>query len=492
MNIAFVNPPFLDKYSRGSRSPAVTKSGTVYYPIWLAMAAGYAEKMGHNIALIDAPPKHLSKEETIEEIKNFVPKIIVIETSTGSISNDAKFTESLKKTIPSSFIVLVGNHVTAVHEESLRDYKCVDAIARREYEETIVHLAKVLNDGDNLEEVDSLTWRDKKGNINVNKLRKETENLDDFPFTSKIFKRFCNPRQYFFAAGRYPQIMVYTGRGCPYRCTYCVYPQNFYGHRYRHRSAKNIAEEFKYIEKSFPEVVEVTIEDDTFTLHKERVIELCKLLKEQNNRLTWTCNARADLDYDTMRWMKKAGCRLVTVGFESGSNEILKLMKKGIRVDQYKIVENARKTGILIHGCFMFGNRGETLATMRETLDLALKLNPDTAQFYPLMVYPGTEAYNWAKEEGLLKAESWDEWLTKDGMHNTVIRTHDLTSQEIVEFCDYARRKYYWRTKYFWIKIRSLLFHPGEWRRTIKAFGSFYKHLFDKESKRRFKKYEYA
>jgi len=141
MNIAFINPPFLPKYSRGSRSPAVTKSGTVYYPIWLALAAGYAEQKGHEIILIDAPAEVITLEETIERLKSFKPDLAVVETSTGSITHDIDFTAQLKISFPSIINCLVGNHVTALHNEVLTQYPITDCVARNEYEETIVELA---------------------------------------------------------------------------------------------------------------------------------------------------------------------------------------------------------------------------------------------------------------------------------------------------------------------------------------------------------------
>ncbi len=484
MNIAFINPPFFPKYSRGSRSPAVTKSGTVYYPIWLALAAGVAEKHGHNIVLIDAPAESISLKETMNRLSNFNPQIVVIETSTGSISNDIKFAEEIKKNFDGVFVSLVGNHVTAVDKETLEKSILIDAVARNEYEATIVELAERLEKNESLEKVLSLTWRNGNEIIaNGNRPAATQEELDAMPFASEIFKRFCDSRDYFFAAGRFPQMMVYTGRGCPYLCTWCVYPQNFYGHTYRHRSAQSIAAEFKYIEENFPEVVEVTIEDDTYTVFKKHTIEICKLLIDQNNKLTWTCNVRADLDEETMRWMKKAGCRLVIVGFESGSNEILKLMKKGVRVEQFTAAENARKAGLL-YSCLLYdGKQRRNSWYMNETLTLAKRLNTDTAQFFPLMLYPGTEAYDWAKKEGLITAKTWDDWLTPEGLHNTVVGTHDLSAQEIVDFCNYARREYYLRPAYFVMKVKNIVKHPSELRRTLKAFLTFYKHLFSNESK---------
>jgi radical SAM superfamily enzyme YgiQ (UPF0313 family) len=371
----------------------------------------------------------------------------------------------------------------------MQENPVIDAIARKEYEDTILELSRAISHNSSFEDIKALTWRN-KGQVIANSPRPDMQNLDDIPFASSIFKRFCSPQNYFFSAGRFPQVMVYTGRGCPYLCSYCVYPQNFYGHKYRHRSPENIAAEFKYIEENFPDVVEVTIEDDTFTVFKKHTIEVCKLLIAQKNKLTWTCNVRADLDEETMQWMKKAKCRLVIVGFESGSNEILKLMKKGLRVEQFRTAENAKKVGLLVHACYMMGNRGETLETMNQTLELAKKMNTDTAQFFPLMIYPGTEAYEWAKKEGLINAKSFDDWLTPDGLHSSVVRTHDLSAQEIVDFCNYARREYYLRSGYLFMKFKTVFSDPLEFKRTVKAFFTFYKHLFNKNNKENKKKFE--
>ncbi|MDR3667497.1 MAG: cobalamin-dependent protein, partial [Ignavibacteriaceae bacterium] len=204
MNIAFINPPFLPKYSRGSRSPAVTKSGTVYYPIWLALAAGYSERFGHKIILIDAPAEPITKEETIKRLADFNPDLAVIETSTGSISNDVRFAAGLKEIFPAIFICLVGNHVTACDKDTLAGNNMINSVARNEYEETIVDLANRLEKKESLESVLSLTWR-KGNNIFRNESRLPLQNLDEMPFASEIFKRFVDPGNYFFSAGRFPQ-----------------------------------------------------------------------------------------------------------------------------------------------------------------------------------------------------------------------------------------------------------------------------------------------
>ena len=179
-----------------------------------------------------------------------------------------------------------------------------------------------------------------------------------------------------------------------------------------------------------------------------------------------------------MQKMKKAGCRELCVGFESGDQDILNSMKKGIRRDRMlRFMEDARKTGILIHGCFMMGFPGETLESINKTINWAIKLNPDTVQFYPVMVYPGTEAYDEYKSRGWLTARNFNEWLTLDGLHNCVVRNETLTSSDLVRLCDLARKRFYLRPRYMYYKLLQMIEHPYEIRRTAKAARVFFKHL---------------
>ena len=289
-----------------------------------------------------------------------------------------------------------------------------------------------------------------------------------------------NEKDYFFAAATYPSIQIFTGRGCPFRCNFCVYPQTMHGHAFRSRSAENVVGEFEYIANNFQDVKEVVIEDDTFTANKKRVMEICRLLVEKgvNKRLKWLCNARVDLDYETMKAMKKAGCRLIIPGIESGSQQILDNIKKGTKVEQfYSYVSNAKKAGLLIHACYMVGNNGETKETMNETLRLALKLNTDTAQFFPLIPYPGTEAYEWAKSNGYIET-NYAKYCLPDGTHNTLLSLPELSADEMVAFCNMARKKYYLRFSYIFYRLRVGLVNPSDLRRSFKAFGRLKHYLF--------------
>ncbi len=154
-------------------------------------------------------------------------------------------------------------------------------------------------------------------------------------------------------------------------------------------------------------------------------------------------------------------------------------MHKGIKVEQFfKFRRAARKAGILIHGCFMVGNPGETRETMQATLKVAKSLNPDTAQFFPLMVYPGTEAYEWAKQNGYLITTDFAQWLTAEGLHRSIVSRPDLTAAELIQFCDHARRAFYLRPRYVFSKIAQIIRRPGEARRILKAAKTFVRYLF--------------
>lgn len=384
MHIVFINPPFkpeYDKFSRESRSPAITASGALYYPLWLIYAAAYCKKNGHTVDFIDAPAKLLDFAKTVEIVKSKVSLnesvLFVLDTSTPSIKNDARFGADLKLLYEKSFILLVGTHPTATAEETLSYDSRIDAVAIGEYDYIVKALADTLESKNSLDSVRGLCFRRDDEFVHTLPMPM-IEDLDEIPFASQFIKEYLDERDYFFTAATYPSIQIFTGRGCPCRCNFCVYPQTMHGHRYRARSPENVVAEFEYIAEHFNDVKEVVIEDDTFTINKERIRTICNLLiqKQLNKRLKWLCNARVNtLDLETMQLMKKAGCRLLIPGIESGNQQILDNIKKGTKVEQYlPYIRNAKKAGLLVHACYMVGNQGETKESMQDTLKLALIL----------------------------------------------------------------------------------------------------------------------
>jgi len=464
-----LNPPFLPRFSRSQRSPAVTKGGTLYYPFWLAYATGVLEEKDYEVRLVDAPAEGRDLKGTLEYARDFKPNLVVLDTSTPSIYNDVKVGGLIKEALPESFMVLVGTHPSALPEETLKLSNKIDAVARGEYDYTILGLAESLEDNSSLDSVDGLSFREGQDIIH-NRDRGLIENVDKLPFLSRVYQRHLDVKNYYFAAADYPVIQIITARGCPHRCFFCVYPQIFHSRKFRPRSAENVVEEFLYIRDNFPEVKEIGFEDDTFTVSRKRTREICRLLIENKNKLKWYANVRSDLDFETMSLMKEARCRLLVVGFESASQKVLDGMHKGLKLEQsIEFMKYAKKLRILVHGCIMVGNPGETRETMEESFSFAKKVGCDSMQFYPLIVYPGTEAYEWAKAHGYLLTEDFSQWLTSTFAHNCVISFPHLTREEMVDFCEKAYNRYHFNFRYLVGKLLQTLVSPSEGRRTIRS-----------------------
>lgn len=486
MKVFFVNPSFKAEYgrfSRENRSPALTRSGTFYYPLWLIYAAAVCEKDGFEVEFLDAPAKPMTTQEQYDYIgsRGFGTKLFVINTSTPSIVNDTAVADHLKERYPNAFVMLVGTHPSALPDETLQNSRSVDAVARHEYDYIVRDVARAIRDGEDPYRVRGLTYR-RDGVISSNPDMPYITDLDEIPFLSEFVHRHLNYKDYFFAAGEYPEVQIFTGRGCMAHCNFCVYPQTMHGHVYRKRSPENVVAELEYIAETFPDVKEIVFEDDTFTLQKDRVLEICRLMIEKglHRRFRWLCNARVNLDLETMEVMKEAGCHLIIPGIESGSQEILNNIRKGTTLKQiHEYAENAKKAGLQVHACYMVGNRGETKESMEETLRLALELNTDTAQFYPLIPFPGTEAYFWAKENGYIHG-SYTDYVKEDGTINCLLELPGLSAETMVRFCDDARKKYYMRPSYLWHRIVMGIRDPYDLKRSLKAFMNIRKYLFRK------------
>ncbi|MFH1737497.1 MAG: radical SAM protein [bacterium] len=477
MRVLFLNPPFLPRFSRSQRSPGVIRSGTLYYPIWLAYATGMVENAGFEAKLVDCPAHGMDNDDVLSLLRSWQPDIVFCDTSTPSSESDLALAQTIQQEFPDCWVFPVGTHVTATFEETLELFPHLRGVCLGEYDETVVDLCRRRQSGESAEGTPGTVLR-ADGGLTTGPHRERISDLDRLPWASRVYKRHLRIEDYFYSITRHPVITIITGRGCPFHCVFCLYPQVMHGHEYRTRSPESVAGEFEYIAREISAAREVFIEDDTFTVDKARVRAICEALIRAGNRLPWTANARGDVDKETLSLMKRAGCRLLCVGFESGNNEVLKGMQKSQVADRaHRFREDARKAGIMIHGCFMVGGPGETRETMTATLRFAKELSCNTAQFFPIMVYPGTAAYQWAKENDYLRSTRYRDWLTESGQHQCVIDTPDLSADELMRFCDEARREYYLSPRY-WVQMgRTLLRHPGETKRVFMAFRTFARHL---------------
>jgi radical SAM superfamily enzyme YgiQ (UPF0313 family) len=469
MNVLLVNPPYLGRFSRQQRSPAVIRSGTLYYPYWLSFAAGVLKEAGFGVLLVDAVAEGMDFAGCLDRAAGFLPALAVVETSTPSIENDLSFCRELKARIPGLVLTLVGTHPSVCGEKILEVCPAVDAVAAGEYELTVLDIARRLSGKKTWDDVPGIVVRKGEGAVRT-PARPFIENLDALPFVSRIYREYLPIEKYYFSLARHPMMMLITGRGCPNRCFFCVYPQTMHGTRYRFRSPENVVEELKFIRAELPQIREIVFEDDTFTADGARVTELCRRIREAGIRLRWFANVRADTPFEVLREMKRAGFSRCAVGFESGDPAMLEAMGKGITLEQsLAFKKNCDRLGILVHGCFMVGFPGETKESMEKTFELAERLRCDSAQFYPVFPYPGTKAHAWLAGQGCLTATDYSKWLDSLGNHACVYNLPGVSSGEMTAFCESAYRRYHFSPRYLSSKILQSILRPREALRNITA-----------------------
>ena len=407
--------------------------------------------------VLDAPPHKVSIEQTVAMASDF--ELLVLFTSTPGFTVDVKIAEMMKDTNPKLKVAFVGPPVTVEPEKTLLASKAIDFIVKREFDHQIASFAQ----GTPLSELPGVSyWKD--GHIVHNPEGGVIENLDELPWVSKVYKRDLNFRNYNVPFLLNPFISFYTSRGCPAMCTFCLWPQTHSGHRWRLRSSDDIVNECRWALENFPGLREIFFDDDTFNYRKARTIELCGKLKQL--KFTWSCTSRVTTDYDTLKAMKEAGCRLLIVGYESGDAEILKNIKKGATLDMaQRFTANCKKLGLLIHGDFILGLPGENQDTMRRTIDFAKKLDVETIQVSIGHAYPGTEFYEHAKKNGLVSIEG----MTDEAGHQLPnVIYPGLERGELVEWVEKFYGEYYFRPKVAWRLVSKAMFHGDDRRRLYK------------------------
>ncbi len=455
MRTLFLNPPSFEGFDGGasSRWPATREIESYWYPVWLCYPAG----MLPDSKVVDAPPHKISIEQTIAMANDF--ELLVLFTSTPGFHVDVKMAEMMKDSNPKLKVAFVGPPVTVEPEKSLRTSPAIDFVVRREFDYQIADYAK----GTPVEDLPGVSFR-KNGHIVNNPERPPIENLDELPWVTKVYKRDLDVRRYNVPFLLNPYISLYTSRGCPAMCTFCLWPQTHSGHRWRLRSTDDIAREVAYAKEAFPYVKEIFFDDDTFNYQKARTIELCKKLQPLN--FTWSCTSRVTTDYDTLKAMKDSGCRLLIVGYESGDQQILKNIKKGATIDMaLRFTDNCKKLGLIVHGDFIIGLPGETRESIRKTIDFAKRLDTETIQVSLAHPYPGTEFYDYVKKNNLITIDS----MVDDGGHQLPnIIYPGLDRGELVDWVERFYGEYYFRPRVVWRVVRKAIFDSSERKRLSK------------------------
>ncbi|BAW80389.1 radical SAM domain-containing protein [Candidatus Nitrosoglobus terrae] len=436
MKTLFLNPPSFDGFDggAGSRYQARREIRSFWYPTWLAQPAALVP----DSKLIDAPARGLSLEQVLPLVHDY--ELAILHTSTPSFNNDIKVAEALKEINPRLKIGLVGAHVAVNPEPSVMASPAIDFIARSEFDYTIQEVAE----GRPFAEIDGISYQVNSNAVH-NRERDLIKDMDALPSVIDVYKRDLVIEDYFIGYLEHPYVSFYTGRGCKSRCTFCLWPQTISGHKYRTQSPETVAAEVAKIQRYFPQVKEIFFDDDTFTDDKSRTEETARLLGKLG--VTWSCNAKANVPYETLKIMKDNGLRLLLVGYETGSQQILFNIKKGMRIEfARQFTADCHKLGIKIHGTFIVGLPGETQETLEETIRFAQDINPHTIQVSLAAAYPGTFLYRQAQENGWLRNNEQG-LVAGNGLQISSLEYPHLSHEEIFEGLSTFYKRFYFRPR---------------------------------------------
>ncbi|WP_307437210.1 hopanoid biosynthesis associated radical SAM protein HpnJ [Labrys monachus] len=471
MRTLFLQAPSFDGFDggAGSRYQARREIASFWYPTWLAQPAALIE----GSKLIDAPPHRTSLAEVTAQARNF--DLAVLHTSTPSFKSDVKTIEALKAANPNLKAGLIGAKVAVDAAGSLAAAPVVDFVARNEFDFTIKDVA----DGMDWKAIRGLSFRDREGTIVHNADRAMIEQMDSLPFVTPIYKRDLTIKNYFVGYLKHPYISLYTGRGCKSRCTFCLWPQTVGGHRYRTRSVGHVLEEIAWAQKAFPEVKEFFFDDDTFTDDLPRAMEIARGLGRLG--VTWSCNAKANVPREALKVMRDSGLRLLLVGYESGNQQILHNIKKGMRIDvAERFTKDCHELGVTIHGTFIMGLPGESKETIEETIRFAKRINPHTIQVSLAAPYPGTFLYKQAIEEGWLD-DANAELVDEHGVQIAPLHYPGLSHAEIFDSVETFYRQFYFRAGKIASIVGEMVRSPEMMKRRLREGVEFFHFLRERQ-----------
>ncbi|MCX8181866.1 MAG: B12-binding domain-containing radical SAM protein [Candidatus Methanomethyliaceae archaeon] len=429
MKVVLVNPPTTASLE------TVATLGLKAPPLGLAYIAAAIKKEGYDVSIIDSVALDISHHKLGEILQREHPDVIGVTSTTPTIYDAMKSVTIAKNVCPDSITIMGGCHITFLPEETMGECTSLDIGVIGEGEATVVDLLNAFEAKKPLSEVDGIVYR-KDAKLVRTRPRRLIENLDDIPFPARDLLPLD---RYTVLGERHRLGNILTSRGCPFRCIFCSSSQ-FYGKRFRARSPKNVVDEIEELINKY-KIKTFEIIDDNFTVDKKRAMEITEEIIRRGLKIWWTCGSRVDLiSRELLESMKKAGCALIYYGIESGSERVLSILRKGITLEQAKsAIRLAKEVGMEVVGSFIIGVPGETKEDVMKTIKFAKESGIDFAQFTAMTPYPGTEVYEIAKREGLLRTNDWSHYTTI----NPVMRTKELTVEEISYLVGLAYRRFY-------------------------------------------------
>ncbi|HUR20199.1 MAG TPA: radical SAM protein [Vicinamibacterales bacterium] len=439
-----VNPPLVDgiAYTRQGRCQEREEVlGTTKPPYTLALLASLLRARGQDVRLVDLTATRQSVDDLIARLdtEKFAPTLILFPSTTPTLVADVTAIAALKARYGAPMFCF-GPHASTTPGDSMARAPQADGMFVGEPEDAALELA-ALPSLDELGRVASLTYR-RGGEVVPHRAHGTFTGFLEAPVPAWDLldvTRYTLPLE-----GR-SYVIVETSRGCPYTCDFCVAPIH-QGHKFRERSAASIVDEMAFVVRTSG-VKFFYLWGDTVTLNVKSFSAICEEIITRQLNVQWFGNARADNLQDPafVDRLKRSGCWMLALGIETESDETRKDMMKRLESEKIRIaLKNMRASGIKSFGFFILGYPGEDVPALERTIDYAIRLDPDFANFYPAVPYPGTELYNKAKREGLLASEDW----TKMEYSYYLMKGNGLNEQVVMDAINRAKRRFFLRPRY--------------------------------------------
>ena len=452
MKILLINPS-LKEAEISHYKKKVEKNRGVYTPLGLCYIASSLINKNHLVKIIDCDIEENYIEKIENTLKEFDPEIVGFYVMTWTYRQTKEIARKIKKYNSEIKTIVGGPQPTTFPKLSINcpefDFGVIS-----EGETTIQELISAIKNHNSFDKIKGLVFK-KKSEVIVNSKRELIKDLDLIPFparnllpVNKYFDIFTKKRNF---------ATLIASRGCPFKCSFCD-RDNRMGRYWRVRSPKNIIQEIKEIQKKY-NINEFMFFDDNLTSDKKWILRLCDLIKKEKLKIIWECRTRVDLvDKKILVAMKQAGCYRIRFGFESGNNKILKIIQKDITVEQsLKCAEICKETKMEIFGYFMMGSPYETEKNLKETLNLALKINPDFALFSKTILIPNTEIFDWAVKNNYIKKDYWEKYLSGKEINSApALNTRELPEKIVNKYISLANKKFYLRFNYLLKRILSI------------------------------------
>ena len=460
LDMLFISPPISvdERYGK-----SVGNAGGHLPPLGLAALAAFIREKDRTVDIIDSLVHNYTAEDVIEIIREKQPTTVCLSAITAVFNRSTELAKMIQKEFPNMLIIIGGHHATIMSKRIMEENDCFDLLVFGEGEATLADILEkfeskncnkkeFLQDKELLKTIPGTVFKHEK-EVTVNIARKQIEDLDTLPFPARdllpMQKYIPLPNQY----KRLPSAHMLAIRGCAFSCDFCSNPAIF-GHRFRARSPKKTVEEIKHLVETYG-AKEISFWDDLLTVNKKWVSELCEEILKEGLDITWTCYARADcVNQELLHKMKKAGCWNIFYGFESGNQQLLDNINKRMKVQTIRdAVKWTKEAGIEIRASFMIGLPGETPELGEQTIDFAIELDPDYAQFCINTPFPGTKLYDTAEQWGTFDRQNFDQFTIWEPVF---VPFGYKSKEQLMKIEKKAFRKFYLRPKYVYGRLKKL------------------------------------